>query len=96
MGEEIEEAVKREVSEETHLKVNIIRPLIPFARIVKSNGRTTLHVVYVDFLARPIGGELRPGSDVGEARWVAKKDLPLIWGELHEDTQRLLKLAGVI
>jgi hypothetical protein len=43
-----------------------------------------------------ISGELKPGSDVGEARWVSLKDIPSIWKELHEDTQRLLKIANLV
>jgi len=94
-GEEIKEGIKREVKEETNLKIELVRPLVPFDRIVKSDKETSLHVIYIDYIAKLIGGELKVYSDVGEALWVEKKDIPKIWQELHEDTQRLLKIAGI-
>ncbi len=95
-GEAISDGIKREVLEETNLEVQLLRPLIPFERIVTEEGETTLHVIYIDYVAQKVAGALRPGSDVGEARWVAKEGLSALWGELHEDTQRLLRIADVI
>jgi ADP-ribose pyrophosphatase YjhB (NUDIX family) len=96
LGERIEEGIKREVREETHLEIELTTPLIPFERIVKTDEETLLHVIYIDYLARVIGGELQPNEDVGKALWVHKKDVPEIWPELHEDTKRLLKIAEII
>ena len=96
LGEEIKEGIKREVREETNLEIELVRPLIPFDRIVKTNEETSLHVVYIDYVAKLLGGELNVASDVGEALWVEKTNIPQIWPELHEDTQRLLKIAGVV
>ncbi len=96
LGEGIEEGIKREVMEETNLEISRITPLIPWDRVVKEEGKTTLHVIYIDFLARVVGGEFRPGSDVAEGMWVSKKDIPRIWDELHDDTKRLMEIAGVV
>jgi 8-oxo-dGTP diphosphatase len=96
LGEEIKEGIKREVREETNLEIELVRPLIPFDRIVKTNEETSLHVIYIDYVAKLLGGELNVASDVGEALWVEKTNIPQIWPELHEDTQRLLKIAGVV
>jgi len=95
-GEEIKEGIKREVKEETNLEVELVTPLLPFDRIVEVDGKTSLHVIYIDYVARLVGGELKIGSDVGEALWVEKKNISKIWQELHEDTQRLLKIAGIV
>jgi 8-oxo-dGTP diphosphatase len=95
LGESIEQGIIREVKEETDLDIRLDTLLPPFERIVKSDGETTLHVIYIDSLARLVGGEFRPGSDVGEGIWVSRKDLLKIWDELHEDTQVLLKIAKV-
>ena len=95
-GETIEEGIKREVKEETRLEIDLIAPLPPFDRIVRTNGEISLHVVYIDYLARLSGGELKAGSDVGEAIWVEKEKIPEIWEELHEDTKRLLRIAKVV
>ena len=94
-GGEIEEGIKREVKEETNLEVELVTPLVPFDRIVKVDGKTSLHVIYIDYVARLLGGELKVGSDAGEALWVDKKNISKMWQELHEDTQRLLKIAGI-
>jgi ADP-ribose pyrophosphatase YjhB (NUDIX family) len=96
VGEEIEDGIRREVKEETNLEVRLTTPLIPFERIVKSGESTVLHVIYIDYLAEVEGGELKPGDDVGEARWVPKKDIPSLWYDLHDDTKRLLTIAKVV
>jgi ADP-ribose pyrophosphatase YjhB (NUDIX family) len=96
LGETIAEGIVREVEEETGLEIRLTEPLVPFDRIVKEGDRTTLHVVYIDYLAKQVGGELRPASDVGEAMWVAKEALPQRWEELHDDTKILLQIAGVV
>jgi ADP-ribose pyrophosphatase YjhB (NUDIX family) len=96
LGEEIPDGIRREVKEETNLEIELVTPLIPFDRVVKTNKQTSLHVVYIDYIARLTGGELKPGSDVGEALWVEKENIPGVWQELHEDTQRLLKMAGIV
>ena len=96
LGKKIEEGIKREVREETGLKIRLLAPLIPFDRVVKDGEETRLHVIYIDYLAELVGGELKPASDVGEATWVGKEDLPRIWGELHDDTKRLLQIAKVV
>ena len=95
-GESIGEGIEREVMEETNLSIRLTTPLVPFERIVKAEGQTVLHVIYIDFLAELAGGELRVGSDVGEAMWVAREDMPKVWEDLHEDTQRLMQIAGVV
>ncbi len=96
LGETIEEGIKREVMEETQLEIELVTPLYPFDRIVRLNGKVSLHVVYIDYLARLTGGNLKPGSDVGEAIWVEKERLSQIWEELHDDTKKLFQIAGVV
>jgi ADP-ribose pyrophosphatase YjhB (NUDIX family) len=81
--------------EETNLEIDLEQPLPPFDTVVKRGEGVELHVVYIDYLARRRGGELKAASDVGEARWVPVADLPAIWGDLHQDTQRLLDIAGL-
>jgi ADP-ribose pyrophosphatase YjhB (NUDIX family) len=96
LGETIKEGILREVKEETKLEIELTTPLIPFQRIVKQNHETVLHVIYIDYRAKLLGGELQPGSDVGEAIWVSQGELSRIWHELHEDTQILLQIAKVV
>ena len=94
-GEKIEDGIKREVKEETNLEIELTTPLIPFDRIVKSGDQTDLHVIYINYLAQKIKGDLKPDGDVGEACWFARKDIPVIWEELHDDTRKLLKIANI-
>lgn len=96
LGETIEEGIMREVREETNLEIRLTVPLIPFDRIVKEGEETKLHVIYIDYLAEVVGGELRPASDVGQAVWVRKEDIPKIWHELHDDTKRLFQIANIV
>lgn len=96
LGERIEDGIRREVREETNLEIRLTSPLAPFDRIVQSEGQTELHVIYIDYLAEKSEGDLKPGSDVGEALWVTREDILSIWEELHEDTQRLLQIANIV
>lgn len=76
IGELVAEAVRREVEEETGLEVEV-GPLVKVVdRIVLDDeGRIKYHYVILDHLAKVIGGEVHPSSDVSEARWVSFKDL---------------------
>ncbi|GAI10855.1 unnamed protein product, partial [marine sediment metagenome] len=96
LGETIKQGIRREVKEETQLEIDLVRPLTPFDRIVRSNDSVSLHIIYIDYLARVTGGELKVGSDVGEAMWVEKERIPEIWEELHDDTKTLLQIAQMI
>lgn len=96
LGETIEEGIVREVREETNLEIKLTAPLPPFDRVVKEGKETKLHVIYIDYLAEVVGGELKPASDVGQAIWVPKEEVPAIWAELHDDTKRLLQIANIV
>ena len=96
VGEPIEEGIKREVREETNLEIKLTTPLVPFERIVGTNGNTELHVIYIDYVAEKDSGDLKPDSDVGEAEWIPRSDISKIWDELHEDTRRLLRIANIV
>ncbi len=95
-GETIQEGIKREVREETRLEIDLVAPLPPFDTIVRANDKVSLHVIYIDYLARVAEGKLKLGSDVGEAIWVEKKRISPMWGELHQDTRRLLQIAKIV
>lgn len=96
LGETIKEGILREVKEETDLDIRLTEPLIPFDTIVKEGDRVLLHVVYIDYLAELVGGNLKPASDVGEAVWIRKENIPQRWADLHDDTKRLLQIAQVV
>jgi nucleoside triphosphatase len=96
LGERIEDGIKREVREETHLDIELKKPIEPFERIEKTKDRVELHVIYIDYVAKLIGGKLIPDDDVGEALWVQKESISKMWDDLHEDTKKLLALSGML
>jgi len=71
MNETLAQAVAREVREETGLTV-----VVGALACVVERMSEGYHYVILDYLARAIGGELTPGSDVRNARWVTSDDLP--------------------
>ena len=75
-GETLIEAVKREVKEETGLKIKVLKLIDVLENIVRDeNGKVRFHYVLIDFLAEPIGGKLTPKSDILDAKWVRISDL---------------------
>lgn len=75
LGESLKNGVKREILEETGLKVTPLEALAVFDRIQKNGERIQYHYVIVDYLCRPVGGRLKSGSDVLDARWVPREEL---------------------
>ena len=75
-GESLEEAVKREVYEETGLIVDVLEVVKVLDPIVRDEmGRVLYHYVLVDFLCMYKSGELRADSDVLDARAVSISEL---------------------
>jgi mutator protein MutT len=70
VGETLADAVVREVSEETGLRIEV-GPIVEVVdRIIHDPcGRVEYHFVIVDYVCRPIGGTLQSGSDVDEVVW---------------------------
>jgi 8-oxo-dGTP diphosphatase len=77
LGESLTDGVRREILEETGLKVRPLEALAVLDRIEKNGKRVQYHYVIVDYVCRPTGGRLKSGSDVLDARWVNRVELPL-------------------
>ncbi len=78
-GETMQEAVRREVREETGLIVEVGDPLW-IGDILDPAEPPAYHYTVVDFAAFVIGGELEAGDDAADARWVGLdevRNLPL-------------------
>ncbi|MGI9102041.1 MAG: NUDIX hydrolase [Terriglobales bacterium] len=76
VGETLRQCAAREALEETGLQVEASEVLDVFDSIYRdTEGRTQYHYVLIDFLCRPVGGELKVGSDAAQARWVTLDEL---------------------
>jgi ADP-ribose pyrophosphatase YjhB (NUDIX family) len=78
-GETLHEAVVREAREETGLVVETSEMLGVYERVIRGDeGRVRYHYVLIDFLCRPIGGNLKAGSDAADVRWFTRDELPAL------------------
>lgn len=75
LGETLEEALVREMEEETGLRVEPIKLLTVFDRIHREGERVVFHHVIVDYLCRWRSGEARAASDALEVAWASAADL---------------------
>jgi ADP-ribose pyrophosphatase YjhB (NUDIX family) len=75
LGEPLEEALVREMREETALEVEPLELLTVFDRIQRDGSRVVYHFVIVDYLCRLRSGEARAGSDALEVAWAAPSEL---------------------
>lgn len=75
-GERLEDAVRREVREETGLEVRSAEVFEVFERIIRDRrGRVEYHYVLIDFLCRAAGGAPAPADDADDVEWVAVDNL---------------------
>ncbi len=75
LGETLQDAVRREIQEETHLKIRVGPLLELFERIQPDGDRVAYHYVIADFLGEETGGRLKAASDVRAAEFVPRDRL---------------------
>ncbi len=92
IGETLRDCAAREALEETGLKVHAGEVLDVFDSIYPDHeGKPRYHYVLIDFLCRVIGGELKPGSDAAQARWITCEELGQY--PMAENAQRVIRKA---
>jgi mutator protein MutT len=75
LGETLEQALVREVQEETGLVVRPREVVAVFDRIQRDAGRVLYHYVIVDYLCDYVAGQARAGSDAEAVALVAPSEL---------------------
>jgi ADP-ribose pyrophosphatase YjhB (NUDIX family) len=91
-GELLEYAVRREILEETGLRVEPISRFGIFERIMRGQqGRVEYHYLLVDYVCKVVGGELRAGDDVSRVAWVRRAELDQY--QITEGTREVIENA---
>jgi 8-oxo-dGTP diphosphatase len=89
-GETLREAAVREAREETGLTVEPGELLGVYERVTRdAASRVHYHYVLIDFLCRPLDGELRASSDAAEVRWFTQGELDSL--NLRQDTRDVIQ-----
>lgn len=75
-GELLEDGIRREVLEETGLRIQPLGVIEIFERIMKdADGTAEYHYVLIDYLCRVSGGDLCAADDVSRAEWIPRRAL---------------------
>jgi 8-oxo-dGTP diphosphatase len=75
-GEKLEDALRREILEETGLRIEPVGRFEIFERIMlDAQGRAEYHYVLADYVCKVVGGALRAGDDVSRVEWVRRSEL---------------------
>jgi 8-oxo-dGTP diphosphatase len=90
VGETVEEALVREVLEETSVTVRPLKQVAVLDSITRDDDeRVKYHYILFEYLCEYVSGETRSGSDALDARWVPLNDLESV--EIMPTTLRFIR-----
>jgi 8-oxo-dGTP diphosphatase len=98
LGETLEEALVREVLEETGLAVEVGPVVEVLDRVQRAaDGRIEYHYVIIDYLCRPHGNTLICGSDADDVKWAAVGDVVQhqVTRQVREVVDKAIALASL-
>lgn len=96
LGETLEQAVVREITEEVSILVEPVGLVKALDRIVRDEeGNILYHYILIDFLCLYRSGNLRAASDATKARWVRESDIERydLPGETKDVIRKGLEMA---
>ena len=86
LGETLQEAVRREILEETGISIRVGEPIHIFDDVRRDEaGHIRFHYVILDFSGEFLSGELRAADDAKDARWVS----PAEFSQLNINTNTI-------
>jgi len=89
LGETLKQAAKREILEETGISIKAGDPVYSFEVIEHDDtGKIRFHYYIVDLDCEYKDGQIKPGDDAVDARWISEKDLDLL--QINPKTRELL------
>ncbi len=75
-GEFLEDALRREVMEETCLEVEVVHLIEVFERIMRNeSAQVEYHYILMDYICRPTGGVLKACDDASRAEWFTEDEV---------------------
>lgn len=93
LGESLQEAVEREIKEETGLTIKAKKPVHSFDLIERDEqGAIRFHYVIIDLEAEYVSGQLMPADDALDAGWFTPEELNDM--AVTQGTRNLLRRLG--
>ena len=90
LGETLQEAVRREILEETGISIRVGEPIHIFDDVRRDEaGHIRFHYVILDFSGEFLSGELRAADDAKDARWVSPAEFSQL--NINSNTIKLMK-----
>jgi len=90
VGETVEEALVREVAEETSVTVKPLKLVAVLDNVNRDEeDRVMYHYVLFEYLCGYVAGDVHPGSDAPDARWVPLGDLDSV--DMMPTTRRFIE-----